>query len=570
MRDAARALLRGPAGKVLAVALLFRLTGLVWGLPASDGWDDDGVAPRDFLAGVLETYWWGHHATYPPLQMLLLTIETAPVWILTLLRSPSLAPDTLVRAFIQVPTMTAFAVIARATTIAMSLGLLWNVARIGEDLRGSPRAGGWTAASCAACAVLTYYSQTSNLDVPYLFWSVLSTRWLVHAIVHHEPAALRRVIVFAALATCTKDQACALFLLGLPLALVLWPIVDPRARSTTAPILKNVAMGATAGLAVVLVVDGAVFNPMGAVRRVQFLLGTASQDHAMYARSLPGLLHVLRDGALAFDHFYPWVFVLLAAFGCVAAWRSPDPARRAAGTVPWLMAVSFTVAFNLAARRTEDRFLLPQMLMCGIYAGLGCDALHAALGRQRTARRWALAVVFVPAFALAVYHCAAVDVAMALDPRYDAERWMREHAEPGDRIEVYDNNVHLPRLPPDVQVDRVDGTEVAERNPLPGVTEVRDRFSNVEARQPRWIVLSEFWASKYLLEPEVLTALGRTLSPQQAAMQQDGDSNAYFRALCSGQRGYRLAHRASRPSTVWPRQDIHASLDREIWIYERR
>ena len=50
------ALWRSPLGKILAAAAVLRLAGLFWGLPASDGWDDDGVAPRDFLVGVLETF----------------------------------------------------------------------------------------------------------------------------------------------------------------------------------------------------------------------------------------------------------------------------------------------------------------------------------------------------------------------------------------------------------------------------------------------------------------------------------------------------------------------------------
>ncbi|MGH7270557.1 MAG: hypothetical protein ACREJ3_09015, partial [Polyangiaceae bacterium] len=85
LRRDALALWRTPLGKILVVALALRLTGLAWGLPAADGWDDDGVAPRDFLVGVLETFWWGHHYTYPPLHLLVLAIVSSPIWIVTLL-----------------------------------------------------------------------------------------------------------------------------------------------------------------------------------------------------------------------------------------------------------------------------------------------------------------------------------------------------------------------------------------------------------------------------------------------------------------------------------------------------
>jgi hypothetical protein len=557
---------RSPLGAVLLLALLARLVGLLWGLPASDGWDDDGIAPRDFLPGVIDTYAWGHHATYPPLQMILLALTTAPIWAAALLRAPSLAPPAIVAAFVQVPTMTALAVVARAVTIAMSIGLLWNLARIGETLRRSSRAGAWTAASCAVCSVFTYYSQTSNLDVPYLFWGVLAIRRVVEAITEREPRALRGALVFAALAVCTKDQAYALFFPSVPLALGGWLLLDPPARDKTSAIATHLAAGAAAGAAIVLLVDGALFNPVGFAERVRFLLGAASQDHAMYAANALGYARVARDAVMAFGRAFPWTMAPLVVVGVAAARRAPDRALRAAGWVPALVALSFTLAFDMTARRTEDRFVLPQVLMCGVYAGLGCDALQTWLGPRRVG---ALAGVLAFAFVPAIFRCAAVDAAMVLDPRYEAERWLGAHLQPGDRLEVYDNNVHLPRLPAGLVVERVDVTPPAARSPMPGVTEVRDRFSNVAARDPRFVLVSQFWAYKYLLEPRVLADQGRVLSPQQEAARLDEDSVAYFHDLRDGRLGYRLVHVAAPATSFWPIVDIHASLDREIWIYER-
>ena len=38
-----------------SLAAGLRLAGLFWGLPASDGWDDDGFAPRNFLTALALT-----------------------------------------------------------------------------------------------------------------------------------------------------------------------------------------------------------------------------------------------------------------------------------------------------------------------------------------------------------------------------------------------------------------------------------------------------------------------------------------------------------------------------------
>ena len=45
-----------PLRVVLLVAACLHGVGISWGMPASDGWDVDGVAPRDFLPGLAATY----------------------------------------------------------------------------------------------------------------------------------------------------------------------------------------------------------------------------------------------------------------------------------------------------------------------------------------------------------------------------------------------------------------------------------------------------------------------------------------------------------------------------------
>src|SRR5215468_3665759 len=74
-----RARLGSPLAWILAALLVLRIVGIGWGLPASDGWDNDGIAPRDFLAGLVETVLPGHYYTYPPVHLALLACVTAPV-----------------------------------------------------------------------------------------------------------------------------------------------------------------------------------------------------------------------------------------------------------------------------------------------------------------------------------------------------------------------------------------------------------------------------------------------------------------------------------------------------------
>src|SRR5580700_2280360 len=216
-----RRLLRSPLAWVVVATFVLYTIGIGWGLPASDGWDDDGVAPRDFLVGVYMTFRPGHYFTYPPLHLLFLTVLTLPATLLGLMHSASLAPPDVVAEMTRVPYMTTFAVVARIVTDVMAAGIVCLVALIGEELWGR-RAGQWAALVAALNSVFAYYAHTSNLDVPYLFWTLWSYLCLVRAIVRHEPARLRGCALFAVFAVATKDQAYAAFLVTFPLAIGLW------------------------------------------------------------------------------------------------------------------------------------------------------------------------------------------------------------------------------------------------------------------------------------------------------------------------------------------------------------
>src|SRR5882672_10519362 len=80
---------RSPLVWILAAAAGLRLAGLFWGLPASDGWDDDGFAPRNFLTALALTYKQGSYFTYPPLHAFLLALLTLPGIAVALLQTPS-------------------------------------------------------------------------------------------------------------------------------------------------------------------------------------------------------------------------------------------------------------------------------------------------------------------------------------------------------------------------------------------------------------------------------------------------------------------------------------------------
>ena len=70
----ARALAQGPLIWIHGTNLVLPGIGFGWGLPSSVGRDDDGVALRDLLFGVLRTFQPGSFYTCPPLRLVFLTL----------------------------------------------------------------------------------------------------------------------------------------------------------------------------------------------------------------------------------------------------------------------------------------------------------------------------------------------------------------------------------------------------------------------------------------------------------------------------------------------------------------
>ena len=73
------------------------------------------------------------------MHLVLLGLLTSPITLIALAKAPSLAPAGVIGEILRVPYMTAIAYVARAVSLAMSLGITYAVAKMAEAVRG-PRA----------------------------------------------------------------------------------------------------------------------------------------------------------------------------------------------------------------------------------------------------------------------------------------------------------------------------------------------------------------------------------------------------------------------------------------------
>ncbi len=558
---------------LLGVAVL-HVMAIGWGLPASDGWDVDGVAPRDFLPGVVKTFTPGDYFTYPPLHLLLLSLLTLPVTLVQLLRAPSLAPHDVVATFISVPVMTTFALVARLLSFFMSLGVVLAVGEMAKTIFGGrPHDTGRTARAWAMAisgieVAGTYYAHTTNLDLPALFWSSLALLALVRAVESDQPRELRRVAVLIACAIATKDQSYAVFALTMPIALVAWLLSRPAEKR--GELVQEGLRAAAIAIGLVLVIDGALLNPSGFLARLRFLTGPASQDFAQHSADLAGRLSALEDAIGFLPNHYPSGLAPFFLVGIVVALGGTTGKERIAAAVPLLAIVSFTLTFNCVARRVEERFMMPQMQLLAVYGGGIGVVVQRLLVSRRTTLAHAVRVVAAIGVALGVRQSATVIATMIGDARYDAERFIRENVRPGEVVEIYGTNVYLPRFPAGLAVERIDPRPATSRNPMPGVTEKRDRLGAIGERRPRWVVVGMGYAWRYLQE-ERDPKDGRVLPGVQRVGLADADTRDHVRALFAEEAGYAKVH-VSRyaGSALLPPHPLHASLATDVFIFERR
>lgn len=532
---------------VIAAMFVAIAVGCDWGLPGPDSWAPDSISPRSCgLGAIVETYLPGHWHHYPPLQMAILTIVSLP-WIAIAAAHVGTNAGALGAELLHPLYMTGIEACARAVTAAMAIAIVVSTMRLWSRIGGSRRAGVAAGAIAATNATLVYYAHTGNLEVPYLFWIAWGLLEL-DRVAAGEPRE-KQVLLIAAASVLTKDQAAAAWILPLPLYLA----IVPRLARGAPVVRKPLVVAAVAAVALYAIVSGALVNPSGFAARIRTDVLGSGEAWASYPRGAAGVAALARDALLRTPEFASWPIAAAAIAGVGMVVVEMRELGRARALMPLVAAVSFTLVFNVGARRSEARFLLPQSLLLLPYAAVAFD---------RASSRWRRATVFAGAVALAgsVVGVASVDATLVADPRYQTERWLAS-LPAGARVEVYGGPHFLPRIPSKLVAVRAGVDPVADRQPIHGITDVVDPALDPRSRAPDAIVLSAELSNEAATEFHGIPRFG-------LVAYHDEQSAKTLRGLYDGSLGYTLVRRA-RCDLPWPLEcrRIHDATAGQSWIY---
>ncbi len=548
--DALKLEARDRSNVVLLPLLIAILIGCWWGLPGPDSWSADSVSPRTCgLGAIVETYLPGHYHNYPPLHTALLTVLSLPWMALAAIRVGT-NQDALAAELVKPFYMSIIEASARVLAAVMALATVWNTKKLWTRLLNE-RAGMVAALTVSLNATYVYYAHTGNLEVPYLFW--LSWALVEMDRVANGEARERQVLLLAVAATLTKDQAAAALLIPLPIYLLL----VPRISRNAAIFRRNLITSSLVAIAVFLLASGALINPSGFHKRLAYLFGPASKPWAEVPPGLTGSIMLVKNAILVTPRFAPWPVALLALAGIGHVIFRKHGLERARLLLPFFAALSFWIFFNTGARRTEDRFLLPESIFLAPYCAMTLEAALELFPRAQKFVYGACALAFAPAL-LAV---ANVDATLLADPRYVAEKWI-DALPNGTNVEVYGSAQFLPRLGSNVVATRPGIEPVGDRRHIDGVTEILDPNLDPRTRRPVAIILATE------LSTEAMTSVDSGPAPPVWMSYRDPKSHAFFRGLRDGSLGYQRALTA-QCELPWPLtcREIHHSTAGEVWIY---
>lgn len=427
---------------ILSIAFTLYLVPLTWGLPGWRGWAPDEIDPQAVLKAAAHSFSGSWTSRYPPLHYYVLAGLYQPLdWVA--------GPGRLALGEVELNQL--YFLAGRLLSVLLATATLWLVYRCSRVFHDRFTSCVATAAT-ALMVPFTYYAKTVNLEVPYLFWFVLSLLFFARLLHGHRLPDYLAFSAAASFAVCTKDQTYALYVLPVVMA----PVVlaahrrrqeDRRGGVFTVLWDRRLLWSAVVGVGLFIAIHKLPFDLHGFQHHIAEMR-RASSTAAEFGNSLSGHL-ALALASLRLTAFNLGLPLFLAALvGVTAATLDFRKSWKLLSLLVFV--VSYYLFFIVVIRYSYDRFFLPVALVLTLFAG----PVVAKLLRWRRLPAAAAGIVLVGIFGFALLRAASVDAMMLADSRYTAEAWLTEHLKDDGVAVVGGRSVKLHVRGPDRMVWR--------------------------------------------------------------------------------------------------------------------
>ena len=438
---------------LFAVAIVLYLPGIWWGLPYATApdrvkaWGSDELAPLGPIAELYSVFVHPNptfNPQYPLFHYIVQALAVGP-YVLALWLTGQLSQPSVEYPYGLSDPVTALAVmtlLARSMSLLMAAGVVVIAYKTATILWDS-RAGIIAAVLVLLMYPMFYYSRTSNVDMAALFWTSLGLA--VFAACLRDSLTPRRAAwlgVFAALATATKDQSYATFLI-IALVLLPWHLRQQHLQGHGwANIWPAPIVGFLTVLGVYAISSGFVLHLGRYLSHVSFIIHgspyTWGGTSYGTAAGISDYLSLVSESTVHIVDSLSAPVAVCSAVGMVLCMvRNPQPLLFAVPILGTLLGVIFPARFVLF------RFV---MVMAYIFAFFAAYTLATALQARRPIIRRAAQMSLLIACGLPLLRGADLTYQMIYDARYDMAAWFQQHAKPGDDIGFYGAPDKLPPL----------------------------------------------------------------------------------------------------------------------------
>lgn len=420
---------------ILILSLFLSSVGIWWGLPSHRGWAADEIIPTEVLDGI------GHHffsnnwyGKYPPFHYYLLSLFYAPFFILDQLNLLDIS---------SLPILTLLFYIGRFLSVLMGTTIVFLVYKCGQEVYDR-RASLFASLMTALIVPFVYYSKMTNLDVPYIFWFVLSLYFYIRILKNHQTRDYLLFSLTAILSICTKDQAYGLYVLA-PLVIIFSDWMHKKKANRHMTLLhslwdRNYLFSSVLAILLFFIVQNIFFNAQGFITHLKLISGPLSKDYQVYERSFSGYMNLLWQTLRQIQFSLGWPLFLLSVLGLLFSL-----VQKKKNLILFSLLVfplSYYLFYISIILYNYDRFNIP---MCIVLTFFGGKCLSDWRGNKQ--KFFKLKILLLAAvFAYTFFYSFSVDVMMVKDSRYPVEKWIKENIDKEALIGVATHQEYAPRL----------------------------------------------------------------------------------------------------------------------------